>query len=173
MYENIGSKIKGFAFGFFIFEAISSMLSGLGMMIADSGNFEALFWSGLALIFFGPLTALGLSWFLYGFGELIENSAKLHESVDYKLIPLLKQQIKQEKNEEKANTLPDRNVKADEMEEKNSANTNNTGAKTETLESIVAAKKSGELSEDAFNDKLNSLYWNGKITSKQYEEAKK
>ena len=57
LYGNIGGKIKGLAFGTFIFEAISSIISGFSMLVADEGDFEVLFWSGLALLFFGPIAA--------------------------------------------------------------------------------------------------------------------
>ena len=71
MYENIGGKIKGLAKTVFIIMAVIWAISGLAFMVIGGG----------IAILLGPLIGgIGvlLSWigtfFLYGFGQLIENS---------------------------------------------------------------------------------------------------
>ena len=69
MYDNIGGKIKGLAKVSFIVAAIAEVITGIALMAAD----EDLILYGLLVLIAGPIIAWVSSWFLYGFGQLIEN----------------------------------------------------------------------------------------------------
>lgn len=70
LYSNIGSKIKGWAKGIFVIEAIFSIIIAIVLMAAgDLGLFL-----GLVFIIIGPLTAWISSWLLYAMGELVEKT---------------------------------------------------------------------------------------------------
>ena len=71
LYGNIGGKIKGLAKWTFIVEAIGAIITGIVLMCSDS----TLMLYGLLTIFFGPIVAFVSTWILYGFGELIDNTA--------------------------------------------------------------------------------------------------
>ena len=68
MYEDIGKKIKGLAKAVFIIEAIAAVIGGFVMM-AEDGDMALI---GLLSITVGILVAWVSSWFVYGFGELID-----------------------------------------------------------------------------------------------------
>ena len=75
MYNNIGGKIKGLAFGTFLFEAIGSFITGIvlttiGLLDGDT----TLLLSGFLTLLLGPVVAWVSSWLLYGFGQLISNT---------------------------------------------------------------------------------------------------
>ncbi len=65
MFDNIGGKIKGLAKVLFWIEAIGAVIAGL-VMVEDTEGISLLF--ALA----GILVAWISSWFLYGFGEIID-----------------------------------------------------------------------------------------------------
>ncbi|MBR5497756.1 MAG: hypothetical protein IKV76_07230 [Clostridia bacterium] len=69
IFENIGEKIKGFAIVSFVIEAIAGLIAGVALAAAWESAAALLI--PVAAIF----VALGSSYFLYGFGELVENSA--------------------------------------------------------------------------------------------------
>ena len=71
MFENIGGKIKGLAVVIFIILTIAAVIAAF-FLIGTGNDGSVLF--GILLLIIGPLTALITSWFLYGFGQLIENS---------------------------------------------------------------------------------------------------
>ena len=71
MFENIGGKIKGLAVVIFTIFTIAAVIAAF-FLIGTGSDGLALF--GILLLVLGPLTALITSWFLYGFGQLIENS---------------------------------------------------------------------------------------------------
>lgn len=80
MYDNIGSKIKTLAQVVFIIMAVISIISGILIIFSHISGILIIFSDGGAFII-GILTAgIGvlLSWigtfFLYGFGQLIENT---------------------------------------------------------------------------------------------------
>ena len=70
LYKNIGDKVKGLAQFIFCAEAISAIITGFIMIIADSD----LLLYGLLTIICGPIIALLSSWLLYAFGELVEKT---------------------------------------------------------------------------------------------------
>ncbi len=65
MYDNIGDKIKILAKVVFWIEAITAVICGLGFAGMTNGM-SLLIGLGIALV------ALIFSWFLYGFGEIID-----------------------------------------------------------------------------------------------------
>lgn len=71
MYNNIGGKIKGLTKVIAVMGALAPIVIGLGLMFSD----ENLFLVGLLVIAVGCLISWISSWLLYGFGELIENTA--------------------------------------------------------------------------------------------------
>ena len=71
MYDNIGGKIKGLAKATFIVGAIAAVITGIALMASDEDMIPV----GLLVMVVGPIVAWVSSWLLYGFGELIENSA--------------------------------------------------------------------------------------------------
>ena len=85
MYDNIGGKMKMLAKILFILETISTVAVALSLFTNDMGAI------GLLVLFIGPILAWISSWFLYGFGQLIENSDIMAE--EYK-----RKNIKHEKN---------------------------------------------------------------------------
>lgn len=83
MYNKIGSKIKGLAFITFIVEAIASFIGGIIIIAIASNSYyvdEIGVIIGVMVMFIGPLIFWVLSFFLYGFGELIENSRIVAEN---------------------------------------------------------------------------------------------
>ena len=73
MFENIGGKIKGLAQIFFFLEAVVAII--LGFFVCSIN--EGLVFLGVVVMFVGPLVAWVSAWLLYGFGELIENTAEI------------------------------------------------------------------------------------------------
>ena len=71
MYNNIGGKIKGLTKVIAVMGALAPIVIGLGLMFSD----ENLFLVGLLVIAVGCLISWISSWLLYGFGDLIENTA--------------------------------------------------------------------------------------------------
>ena len=73
MFENIGSKIKGLATILCVLGVIGSIV--LGIVICSLGDFFIAV--GLIFMALGGLLSWILSFFMYGFGQLIENSDML------------------------------------------------------------------------------------------------
>lgn len=83
MYNNIGKKIQGLAVITFIVEAIASFIGGIIIIAIASDSYyvdEIGIVIGVMVMFVGPLIFWVLSFFLYGFGELIENSRIVAEN---------------------------------------------------------------------------------------------
>ncbi len=73
MFNNIGRKIKILAQVIFWFFSIPCAIAGI-VFIGLDDDFLAI---GLPLLFGGPIVFWVSSCFLYGFGEIIENTAKI------------------------------------------------------------------------------------------------
>ncbi len=71
MYNNIGGKIKGLTKVIAVLGALAPIAIGLGLMFNDDDTF----FLGLVIIVVGCLISWISSWLLYGFGDLIENTA--------------------------------------------------------------------------------------------------
>lgn len=84
MYRNIGRKIKGLAKAIFIIEAFAAGVGAIAtMMVAIAGGHVEVFIVGFLVAALVVLIAWISSWFMYGFGELIENSSILTGKVQY------------------------------------------------------------------------------------------
>ena len=70
MFDNVGSKIKALASFFCWGGIIASVIGGIIVI-----TLEDLVWAGLAVIIIGSLLSWVSSFVLYGFGELVVNSA--------------------------------------------------------------------------------------------------
>lgn len=71
MFDNVGSKIKGLASFFCWGGIIASIIGGIILIGLD----EDLIFAGIAVIVIGSLLSWISSFVLYGFGELVANSA--------------------------------------------------------------------------------------------------
>lgn len=76
MFKNIGGKIKGLAKVNCIVGIAISVVVGIGMI--DSGN-DAMIAVGVLVMIVGLLVSWIGSFFVYGFGELIENTTVIAE----------------------------------------------------------------------------------------------
>ena len=74
LYENIGGKIKTWAKGIFIVEAIGSIITAIVLPIA-SGDPDDFILISVLIAIVGPIVAYIGSWILYAFGELVEKTA--------------------------------------------------------------------------------------------------
>ena len=117
MFENVGSKIKGVAQAGFLLEAISAVIAGISLIAAD----EDLIWVGVLVLAFGPIAALVVSWFIYGYGQLIENSDRATEALKQKaekqqqtIAQNAERRQQQRRNEARAK-LSDANVDKDDF----------------------------------------------------------
>jgi energy-coupling factor transporter transmembrane protein EcfT len=81
MYKNIGSKIKLLAKILACIGIVLSISGGILMIInAETyyGDYDKVrLWSGIAIIVLGSLFSWLSSWFMYGFGELIETNVEI------------------------------------------------------------------------------------------------
>lgn len=71
MFDNVGSKIKALASFFCWCGIIASIIGGIILIGLD----EDLIFAGIAVIVIGSLLSWISSFVLYGFGELVANSA--------------------------------------------------------------------------------------------------
>lgn len=72
MFDNVGSKIKGLASFFCWGGIIASVVGGIWLIgLLD----EDLFWVGIIVLILGSVLSWISSFVLYGFGELVTNSA--------------------------------------------------------------------------------------------------
>lgn len=85
LYENIGGRIKNWAKWTFIVEAITAIIAGISIMVADI----ELIVTALLVIFFGPIIAWIASWLLYAFGELVEKTCD-NENNTKQILKILK-----------------------------------------------------------------------------------
>ena len=82
LYEDIGTKIKGWAKVIFVVEALGAIISGIVLMCDEA------FLAGLLTALLGPVVAWVSSWILYGFGELVEKTVSNAENTG-KLLRLM------------------------------------------------------------------------------------
>ncbi len=93
MFDNIGKKIKTYTEVITCIGIFTSIISGLVIWV-KSGTFEA-FFLGLAVAATGSLFYWIASFFLYGFGQLVENSDILVDA----LAPDYRKSLEAEKSE--------------------------------------------------------------------------
>ncbi len=97
MYNNVGSKLKGLAKFIAWLGIIGSCISGITIMTAGSRiTFNGAYGSsslagggviaGIIIMVIGSLASWLSSLALYGFGELIENTAEMNEKLSSKQV---------------------------------------------------------------------------------------
>lgn len=84
LYENVGKKIKNLAVIAFIVEAIGAIVTGLVLFCIEPDDF----WWGLLISIFGPFVLLAGTWFIYGFGELIDKACDIATNTDVSALSL-------------------------------------------------------------------------------------
>lgn len=82
LFEDVGNKLKRLAKGIFVIEAIAAILAGFMILLSD---IELILLALLTMIC-GPLVALISSWFLYGFGELIDKTSWIERNTGASLL---------------------------------------------------------------------------------------
>ena len=123
LFSCVGDKIKKLAKISFLVEVVAAILIIIGGVIVEiAKSFESdsyvvhIQWPVVIGLLVGVIIiALILSWFVYGFGELIENS----ESASYNLEIIAKHLQKTEKGADKSNPVNDQlntNEKSDKKE---------------------------------------------------------
>ncbi len=78
MFRNVGKSIKTIAIVFCIVDMISSIITGIVLM-AEDDDYIAL---GLLIIFLGTFLAWVGALFIYGFGQLVQNSDIIANKID-------------------------------------------------------------------------------------------
>ncbi len=83
MYSNIGGKIKVLAKIICIIGIIVSVISGLGIIIVSSISYNPglSVFGGLLVIVLGVLFSWLSTFFIYGFGELIEKVTEIESEI--------------------------------------------------------------------------------------------
>ena len=76
MFNNIGKKIKVLATILFFVEAAAAVITGISLMAAD----EFLIPTGFLVMMVGPVVVWILSWFMYGFGEIIDKLSAIEKN---------------------------------------------------------------------------------------------
>lgn len=78
MYNNVGMKVKGVAVAFGVIGFLSSVLIGLSL-ISNGNRYNNNTILGISVIFGGSLSSWISSLILYGFGQLIDDTAALRD----------------------------------------------------------------------------------------------
>ena len=79
MYKNVGKKIEGMAIAIFILGVLAAVAAGIVLIVK-----EAMVLIGVLVMVVGALVALGSSWLLYGFGQLVCKTARIEKYVEKK-----------------------------------------------------------------------------------------
>ncbi len=76
MFRNVGGKIKVVAVNIFALGTMLSLYLGILIIRYGGGGFYSFYITaaGVLIIAFGTLYSLVSAWFIYGFGQLVENS---------------------------------------------------------------------------------------------------
>ena len=82
IFSNPGGKIKALMKLFFWLLVVASLIGAVAVfsIFADEAGFYAIL-MGLGILIFGPILAFLLTLVPYAFGELVENSTAIRESV--------------------------------------------------------------------------------------------
>lgn len=82
MFENIGAKIKTLAVGIMIVGVIVYVLVGMTVLVLGADQEEGgMILIGFLIMALGTLIAWISSWFLYGYGELIDKVSKIEKKL--------------------------------------------------------------------------------------------
>ena len=91
MFKNIGAKIKGLAKFFFWVICIIAIIMGLVVMIGGAGNVNSepaervlAVVAGVGIIIGGIIVGWLETFFLYGYGELIDSNQKILKLLEEK-----------------------------------------------------------------------------------------
>ena len=76
MYDNIGKKLKGFAKTIFAICLIASVIGGIAIMAID-GDLAII---GIIVMAVGILVSWISTWFLYGFGEIVDKVCDIEKN---------------------------------------------------------------------------------------------
>ncbi len=76
LFRDVGKKIQVLAKGLMIVGVACSVIIGLVVMAGD----ESMLLVGLLIMLVGSLVSWISSWFLYGYGEIIKNTAEIAEN---------------------------------------------------------------------------------------------
>ena len=80
MFYNVGRKIKFYAEVICYLGIALSLIGGIWLMIKGAEGYPVLIIAGIATLLFGGFSAWIFSWFIYGFGELIDKAAEIAEN---------------------------------------------------------------------------------------------
>lgn len=101
MYNNIGKKIKGFAIVLAVVLTVVYVFCGIAMIAGFSSSQSQQGGAGIAggviIMLLGPVIAWISSWFLYGYGELVDKMAEIKKNTDY-MAKLIEVHIKTQNN---------------------------------------------------------------------------
>ena len=86
MFSNIGGKIKTLAKIIFAVEAVIIVIWAFKLLFSE---YEEVRLTGLIVLVVGLLVSWISSWFLYGFGELIETNQLLVDTLESDLVPAI------------------------------------------------------------------------------------
>ena len=78
MYDNIGKKIKNFAIWCFVGESVASVIGAISFLATQSDDDYVI--PAVIALFLGPIIAFISSWFVYGFGEIIEKLTEIERN---------------------------------------------------------------------------------------------
>lgn len=82
MFNNIGAKIKALAVGIMIVGVIVYLLVGMTVLVLGADQEEGgMILIGFLIMALGTLIAWISSWFLYGYGELIDKVSKIEKKL--------------------------------------------------------------------------------------------
>ena len=95
MYDNIGEKIKGLAKAVFAIGSILFAILGIVLIVTEE---EILIILGVISLVMGPLGCWIGSWFLYGFGELIDKTSLIESGINSASKSSKKERIEKIKN---------------------------------------------------------------------------
>lgn len=77
LFTNVGGKIKTLVKVLFVLEAIAAVVVGLWLISVD-----VLAIIGIGIMIIGPFVVWILSWFVYGFGELVDRTCRIDEKLN-------------------------------------------------------------------------------------------
>ena len=167
LYENIGSKIKNWAMGSFIVEAIAALIGGI-IFIAESGLGEE--WIGILIIIGGINLAYFISLLVYGAGERVEKLCNIDNKIDK--VTIVAQSILQEQYKKKEDIKPKSSNYIKSETEETKKNESDEKAKREAYEQAkhIIEKRKEELAEDG-SDNSGALLKCEKTLSDQILDA--
>ncbi len=93
MFDNIGSKIKKLATILAVCGIVASIIDGVLILKLGNGTVGSII-TGIALIIAGPLISWVSSFFVYGFGQLIENTEVIAENSEKKSVSESNKELK-------------------------------------------------------------------------------